>query len=201
MLDQTYIDSILDILEQCNVPTFLDLALYGTYDKGIINAKRKNICGIFSGIGKGFGVWHLRSSVYFSRSFEDIRIFGEEANAACFNTLTTEITNRLLNNFSCTYFPLKYKTEQLEVCKFYDLLPSDCIHLAISETRQSQQRLLSIMKDNFYKRPHTDIYRVGIGDLMSFLIYKKQNRELPFYLKNDYEYIDSLDYYDWNCSV
>lgn len=199
-LFDNHLNKIHQILAELNIPTYLDLSAIGTYPEGCIQTNFSNIKGVFSGTGKAFGTFHLRNGVYFARDVSEANIFAEEGVAGCFNSLSMEICDRLMEAFAPEYFPQKYQELQKTVCLKYDLFPGNVIHVGCARSPESKESMAALMGDKFVAMKDTQDFRVGIGDILAYLIYELECQETPFYLKQDYKYISSEknDWYAWS---
>lgn len=112
------------------LPTFLDCAFVGSTMKKKINIT-ENVKIIAFSLSKGFGVNLFRTGFLFSK--DKIPALETWLHYNYHNMVSISVARRIIDTFPVDYTYNRFRDTQLEICREYDLNPSDCVFLATSE--------------------------------------------------------------------
>lgn len=120
----------------CDIPTdvsvVLDIAYVGTTAIKKINLP-KNVEKVFYSLSKPFGMQNIRTGWYFTKR-PDSRLHKLIYDAQYYNYFAHQASEAVISKFPIDYVYDKFKDQQIEICKTYDLVPSDSVWLATSDS-------------------------------------------------------------------
>ena len=132
-----YLESLLTICDERNVPVMIDLA-YVNIAKGLtINLEHPCIEYVVSSLSKVFPVEHHRIGIRLQREmFEDQIYVVNEENYNYINLLSAHLGAEMMKSFPADYIYNKYKDAQDYYCKKYNVDISSCVYFGIDKLNQ-----------------------------------------------------------------
>jgi len=146
-------ESILDICEEQNIPVFLDCAYFGACAFPNLDLKKNCIKFVAFSMSKAFATGRCKIGICFTQEQNTYMALLNEYSYV--NHISIGIHNYILDNFKPDYMFEKYRTTQLDICKKYEIDPSDTVFLAYSYNP----------KQKGFDRDGT-VSRYGISDLL-----------------------------------
>lgn len=113
-----------------DVPVVLDIAYAGCVPIKPIKMT-KNIERVFYSLSKPFGISNIRTGWYFTRR-PDVKLKSLHIDAGYYNYCANQYAEHVINTFTLDYVHKELVEIQQDVCRQYDLTPSDCVWLATS---------------------------------------------------------------------
>lgn len=129
-------DNVLDTCDELNIPVFIDAAYFGISHGISYDLHRPCIKDFSTSITKTFGCETIRSGVRFTKELVDDAVTAPLLGPGLFDRVNAYITMQLLENFSHDNFISKYIDKSNNICKKYDLTPTNTITLAITNDCQ-----------------------------------------------------------------
>jgi hypothetical protein len=111
-------------------PVALDIAYAGTTKIQKIPMS-DNIKYVFYSLSKPFGVNQYRTGWLFTRKF-DPKLYILVYKSYYYNYYAHELAERIIQTFPVDYIYNKFYNKQIEICKKYNLEPSDSVWIATS---------------------------------------------------------------------
>ena len=127
-----YLESMLDICDDLEVPVMIDLA-YLNISKGLtFNLDHKCIKYIVSSLSKVFPVENFRIGIRLQKEiFEDPLTVINELYYNYINLLSARLGTGLMSTFRADYIFNKYKDKQRDACAKLDLSMSSCVYFGL----------------------------------------------------------------------
>ena len=116
-----------DVIDQR--PIALDLAYVGSTSIQPIDIT--NVERVFYSLSKSFGIRNIRTGWYFTKQ-EDTRLRDLTESAKYYNYYAHDVAEKIIDTFNLDYVHTALNTQQKEICKELDLVPSDSVWLATS---------------------------------------------------------------------
>jgi hypothetical protein len=115
-----------------NIPVALDLAYVGSTKIKKIPVT-DNIEYVFYSLSKSFGVSNIRTGWLFTKK-PDSKLDSLIYQAKYYNYFAHNISECIINNFDIDYIYTKLENQQKSLCNKLDLIPSDSVWLATSNS-------------------------------------------------------------------
>ena len=132
------IDSILNECDKKGIPVFIDAAYY-CIARGInFNVDRPCIDTISFSMSKAFyGAERLRIGIRCRKTSEDdgCVLFNQ---FHCVSKIAAGVGLALCNNFDPDYNQNKFRSNQIQICKELDIIPSDCIIFGMADRNHKE---------------------------------------------------------------
>lgn len=106
----------------------LDLAYVGSTKIQKIDIY-KNVDYVFFSLSKSFGLSNIRTGWYFTKK-EDQKLELLVNNAKYYNYFSHSVAELVINSFDIDYVHNKLYSQQIEICKKLNFIPSDSVWLA-----------------------------------------------------------------------
>lgn len=131
-----------ETLEQClkkKIPLFIDMAWFGTCGNLDIDLSHPGITQVAFSLTKGLTCGNYRCGLRLSRSDKqetpkDRLDLHQQWNHSIH--LNLKVGLELMRTFQPDTQYLKYRSAQMEICKFFNIKPSLCVHIATSQSKQ-----------------------------------------------------------------
>ena len=131
-----------EILDQClkkEIPLLIDMAWFGTCGNLDIDLSHPGITQVAFSLTKGLTCGNYRCGLRLSRSDKkeapkDRLLLHQQWNHSIH--LNLKVGLELMRNFQPDTQYLKYRAAQIEICNFFDIKPSLCVHIATSQSKQ-----------------------------------------------------------------
>jgi hypothetical protein len=146
-------DKIVDICEQKEIPIFLDCAYFGACQFTDLVINNSCIKFIAFSLSKAFATGRCKIGICFTNEKNTYMSLLNQYSYV--NHIAIGIHDNILNNFTPDHMFNKYRKQQIEICKKYELEPSDTVFLAYSYN----PKFLGFDRDG-------TVSRYGISDLL-----------------------------------
>lgn len=123
-----------ELLETCgklDIPIFIDAAFFGTCGDVDFDFSHPSIQFIAFSTTKSLSCGNYRNGIVFSKI--DTGHLSVQTSWHHGIHLNTSIGLYLMRNFSPDYLYNKYRKSYLEVCEYFKLIPTKCVHLATGD--------------------------------------------------------------------
>lgn len=113
-----------------DVPVALDLAYVGSTKIKKITVT-PNVEYVFYSLSKSFGLRNIRTGWMFCRQ-PNTKLDSLVNGAKYYNYYASQVSEHIIKNFDIDYMYKNLSIQQLDICKKFDLTPSDAVWLATS---------------------------------------------------------------------
>ena len=124
-------DEIIDTCNRLEIPVFVDCAFFGTCIDIVVDFDQPCIDTVAFSPTKGLNCGNLRSGMSMTKRAgreSSLSILTEWHHGIHFHTY---LAYNLMKNFGPDTIPNAYRDIQIEVCKHYNLTPTNTMHLAL----------------------------------------------------------------------
>jgi len=140
---------LIDTCEKLGVPVLVDCCYYPISGGIKIDVSSTCIDTVCFSLSKAFPVANLRIGVRYTRNVVDGQKLHDTINYN--NTLSAYIGSRIIDNFSSDYIYNQYREQQMIVCDYFGLTPSDSAMFAVGDAawnQYSRRNLLNLYQLN-----------------------------------------------------
>ena len=113
-----------------HIPVALDLAYVGSTKIKKLNIP-SNVEYVFYSLSKPFGVRNVRTGWIFKRK-RDLKLDALTYNAKYYNYYASQVSETIIKNFDIDYVYIAYQAQQIQVCNWLNIMPSDSVWIATS---------------------------------------------------------------------
>jgi len=151
-----HMNTMLDDALENNVPVVVDCAWFGTCRDMIFDFSHPAITSVSFSLSKGIGLGNMRSGIRYSNNENRNLPIAQQNLYNHLVLIAAQVGIHQMNTFSPDFTPSKYYEAYQHMCKKIDLIPTNCLHIAMAP------------EDNIWNQFLIDgIYRkIGIRNLV-----------------------------------
>lgn len=144
-------DAVIDHCESAGIPVLIDCCYYPISSNIYANVNKKCIDTVAFSLSKSFPIANLRIGIrYTKKDLFDGQKLHDSINYN--NTLSAWVGTKMIEQFNSDYIHTTYKQRQQEVCKYFNLTPSDSVLFASGDqswSRYNRANLLNAYQLDF----------------------------------------------------
>lgn len=132
------LDDVLDVCDRLDIPVMIDASYYGIGFDVKYDLTHLCITDFVCSLSKNYYCNDIRVGIRFTRAPIDDGISAALFMANTFNKFGGYVGHQLLNNFSHKWFIDRYKTDYINACQDFGLIPTQTITLALGNEKYKE---------------------------------------------------------------
>lgn len=127
-----HMNKMLDDALENNIPVIIDCAWFGTCRDMLFDFSHPSIVSVSFSLSKGIGLGNMRSGIRYSNNKNRNLPIAQQNLYNHLVLVSAQLGIHQMNAFSPDFIPNKYHDAYQHMCKKIDLIPTNCLHIAMA---------------------------------------------------------------------